>query len=127
MSDSALLFEEDPQALPLAPFPLELTQDAINKAIEAIEAEQLGPVSLRVGVVGGGCSGLQYLLDFVETPTETDLEQRFGPLSVVIDPFSAMHLVGTVIDYVDDLQHAGFKFNNPNIVRQCGCGSSFQT
>lgn len=115
------------QALPEMPFPIILTEQAGKQVKLALEQEALQGHHLRVGVVGGGCSGLQYLLDFAQNPSDADFtSEQFG-VSVIIDPFSAAHLAGTTIDYVDGLSESGFKFDNPNVVRACGCGSSFQT
>ena len=91
-----------------------------------VDYEAVG-FGLRFGITGGGCSGLQYLLDFAEKPREIDFSEHQHGVEVFIDPFSAAHLNGTIIDYVDSLTGSGFKFENPNIVRSCGCGSSFQT
>jgi iron-sulfur cluster insertion protein len=112
---------------PATPTPVTLTEKAAAMVKEAMRQEKLSGNGLRIGVMGGGCSGLQYLLDFAEKPTEEDfVSEQFG-VKVFVDPFSATHLDGTIIDYVDDLNGSGFKFNNPNTVRTCGCGSSFAT
>ena len=87
---------------------------------EAIEAN----MALRLRVVGGGCAGFSYDLYFDE-PTEVDREIVIQDVKVVVDEMSLMYLVGTEIDYVEGLQGAGFKFNNPNVKSTCGCGSSF--
>lgn len=113
---------------PQAPDPVELTDEAIEKAVEAMEGEGLATDShgLRVGITGGGCAGLQYLLDFHELSDEREYDfvyKRQG-LTIVVDCFSAMHLTGTTIEYADGLSGSGFKFINPNITRRCGCGSS---
>lgn len=113
--------------LPVAPPPVQLTEKASEMAKRAREQEDLPKAGLRVGVIGGGCSGLQYLLDFTNDPADPDFISEWFGLPVYVDPYSAAHLAGTVIDYVDGLQGSGFKFENPNIVRSCGCGSSFQT
>lgn len=105
--------------------PLALTAKAIEMVQEAMEAEELKGHALRVYVQGGGCSGLQYGLDFDEEPRAADLEMDFGALKVYVDPISAMHLEGTTIDYVMGISGAGFKFNNPGAKATCGCGSSF--
>ena len=88
-----------------------------SSGIEAHEA-------LRVRVVGGGCAGFSYDLYF-DTPTEVDRKVMISGVDVIIDEMSLMYLVGTEIDYVENLQGAGFKFNNPNTKTTCGCGSSF--
>ncbi len=111
----------------LLPIPVTLTPKAAEMVKQAMQAEGLVGQGLRVGVIGGGCSGLQYLLDFDEAPGDDDFVSVHHDVTVFVDPFSAGHLMGTEIDYVDSLQGSGFKFNNPNIQRSCGCGSSFQT
>lgn len=117
-------------AVPTPPFPIHLTSRAAEMVQQAIaeEAAEQGPVDgLRIGVVGGGCSGLQYLLDFTPGLTEDDWVDEQQGVKVMIDPFSAAHLAGTTIDYTDGLNGTGFKFDNPNVIRACGCGSSFRT
>ncbi len=109
------------------PVPVNLTEKAAEMVTHAMQEEELESHGLRVGVIGGGCSGLQYLLDFTKAPSDEDFVSEQHNIAVYIDPFSAAHLSGTVIDYVDGLQGAGFKFENPNIQRSCGCGSSFST
>jgi iron-sulfur cluster assembly accessory protein len=107
--------------------PISLTEKAAEMVREARKQEGLEGHGLRVGVIGGGCSGLQYLLDFAKEANDDDFVIEAHGVTVFVDPFSAGHLAGTVIDYVDGLQGSGFKFNNPNIQRSCGCGSSFST
>jgi iron-sulfur cluster insertion protein len=87
---------------------------------EAIEPE----MGLRLRVVGGGCAGFNYDLYF-DSPTEVDQQFEVQGVKVVVDEMSLMYLIGTQIDYVEGLQGAGFKFNNPNVKTTCGCGSSF--
>ena len=118
---------ESAQAAPAPPFPITLTDKAVAMVKEAMEAEAEPVDGLRIGVVGGGCSGLQYLLDFTPGLVDDDWVNEAQGVRVFIDPFSAGHLAGTTIDYVDGLSGTGFKFENPNVVRACGCGSSFQT
>lgn len=109
------------------PQPVTLTAKAAEMVKQAMVQENLAGHGLRVGVTGGGCSGLQYLLDFAKEPGEEDLiSEQFG-IQIFVDPYSAGHLHGTTVDYVDGLHGSGFKFENPNIQRSCGCGSSFQT
>jgi len=105
--------------------PIHLTQSAIEAVAAAIKAEGQPGDSLRVSVVGGGCSGYQYNLDFEREARMGDLELKFGDAQIFVDPVSAGYLRGTVVDYVSGLQGTGFKFNNPNAKRTCGCGSSF--
>ena len=105
--------------------PITVTTKAVEAVKLAIEEESLDGHGLRVAVVGGGCSGYSYALDFSEEFDEEDLEMDFSGLTVVMDPHSAQLLSGTEIDYVETLQKKGFVFNNPNATRTCGCGSSF--
>jgi iron-sulfur cluster assembly accessory protein len=105
--------------------PISLTAKAIEMVKEAMAAEKLEGHGLRVYVQGGGCSGMQYGLDFDNAPRPGDFEMMFDGLKVYVDPISAMHLEGTSIDYVMGISGAGFKFNNPGAKTTCGCGSSF--
>jgi iron-sulfur cluster assembly protein len=108
--------------------PVELTPKAVAKLQEAIKEEK-DPESIkgiRVGVRGGGCSGYNYHMDFQkEEPTEEDMKYDQWGMKVFVDPYSAALLEGTVIDYEDKLMGGGFRFDNPNANRTCGCGSSF--
>lgn len=115
------------QTIPSPPTPISLTERAAEMVQKAMEQEKMGDHALRIGVLGGGCSGLQYLLDFAERPTDMDFVDEQHGVTIFVDGFSAGHLSGTVIDYVDSIQGSGFKFENPNIQRTCGCGSSFST
>lgn len=115
------------QGLPTPPPPISLTEQAAEQVRRAREQEEMPEHGLRVGVLGGGCTGLQYLLDFDEKPGDEDWVSDQHGVAVFVDPFSAAHLSGTVIDFVDGLHGSGFKFDNPNIQRSCGCGSSFTT
>ncbi len=84
-----------------------------------------GKGGLRVGVKGGGCSGLSYVLDFVKEPRADDKIMEFDGVKFFIDPKSAIYLNGTQLDFSDGLTGTGFNFVNPNAQRTCGCGSSF--
>ena len=81
--------------------------------------------ALRLKVVGGGCSGLQYQLCFDDELREIDHEVKVLGIRVVIDEKSALYLVGSTLDFVDTLQESGFKIENPNASNSCGCGQSF--
>ncbi len=81
--------------------------------------------ALRVAVVGGGCSGLQYKMDLVDGPADRDIQVESGGVRVVIDPKSALFVAGSELDYSDDLQNGGFKVKNPNAIVTCSCGESF--
>jgi iron-sulfur cluster assembly protein len=80
---------------------------------------------LRVGVKGGGCSGLTYVLGFDEHPKENDVVMEQHGLRVFVDPKSLFYLSGTVLDFSDGLNGKGFVFNNPQAAKTCGCGNSF--
>jgi iron-sulfur cluster insertion protein len=102
-----------------------ITEVASAKINEIRQAEGIEPnMALRLRVVGGGCAGFSYDLYFDEA-AEVDRQCEIGGVQVVVDEMSLMYLVGTEIDYVEGLQGAGFKFNNPNVKSTCGCGSSF--
>lgn len=113
-----------PTADPSAPM-LALTPLASDMAKAAMEREGLKDAGLRVAVVGGGCSGFQYSLNFdtATRPDDTIIEQN--GVRLFVDPTSLPYLQGMTIDYVTGLHGAGFKFLNPNAARTCGCGSSF--
>jgi iron-sulfur cluster assembly accessory protein len=81
--------------------------------------------ALRIAVIGGGCSGLQYKMDLVDGPTPRDILVASRTARVVIDPKSALYVSGSELDYSDDLQKGGFKLNNPNATAHCSCGASF--
>lgn len=81
--------------------------------------------ALRIAVVGGGCSGLQYQMDLVEGPRDRDILVSSNGVDVVIDPKSALFVSGSELDYSDDLQQGGFKVSNPNAAVTCSCGESF--
>jgi iron-sulfur cluster assembly protein len=81
--------------------------------------------ALRLGVKGGGCSGMSYVLAFDESPRDRDVVYQLEGLTVFIDPKSQFYLSGTTLDFSDGLNGRGFVFNNPNAARTCGCGHSF--
>lgn len=128
MSVSAESFTNASDLPPPAPGPesmLLITSVAATKVNEIRDAEAIEPgMALRLRVVGGGCAGFSYDLYFDE-PTEVDRQFETAGVKCVVDEMSLMYLVGTEIDYVEGLQGAGFKFNNPNVKSTCGCGSSF--
>jgi iron-sulfur cluster assembly accessory protein len=114
------------EVIGLQEFPLTFTEGALNMIKSALE-ENDGEDGdyLRVGVKGGGCSGFQYSLNFTDEVDDEDQLVLVNGVKIVTDAFSASYLKGTELDYVETLQGAGFKFNNPNAKRTCGCGSSF--
>ena len=81
--------------------------------------------ALRVAVIGGGCSGLQYRMDLVDGPVPRDILVESNGVRVVVDPKSALFVSGSLLDFSDDLQKGGFKVTNPNAVAHCSCGESF--
>jgi iron-sulfur cluster assembly accessory protein len=105
--------------------PVRLTAKAVEMVKDAMEREGLREYGIRVGVMGGGCAGFQYSMDFEKDPREGDVAFEQEGVKVYVDPMSSMYLQGVTIDYVVGLQGAGFKFNNPNARTTCGCGSSF--
>src|SRR6187401_2093560 len=80
---------------------------------------------LRVAVVGGACSGLQYKMDLQDAPASRDILVESSGIKVVVDPKSALYVTGSELDYVDALQEGGFKVKNPNAATSCSCGESF--
>lgn len=105
--------------------PIHLTEAAVTAVKSALAEDGEEGDGLRVSVVGGGCSGYQYNLDFEKDSRMGDLKLEFGDVTIFVDPISAGMLKGTTIDFVSGLQGQGFKFINPNAKRTCGCGSSF--
>lgn len=103
---------------------IQLTKEAVAEAKRMMAKENKSNVGLRVGVKGGGCSGLSYFLDF-DQKKEKDYELEFDGVKVLVDPKSDLYLNGTTLDYVDTLQEKGFRFVNPNASKTCGCGESF--
>jgi len=93
----------------------------ITKQQEGIDSSN----GLRIAVRGGGCSGFEYALDFEDEIRDNDLVYEQEGVKVIVDPISARYLAGTEIDYSLGMTGAGFKFNNPNAIGTCGCGSSF--
>ena len=116
--------------IPLLTNVVSLTKNASDRVAVVMQDEGLNPETdyLRVLVLGGGCAGLQYSLDFDDSVSDFDLSFQSQDINIVIDCFSAQHLIGTEIDYVESLYNSGFKFNNTNkATRTCGCGMSFST
>jgi iron-sulfur cluster assembly protein len=105
-----------------------LTEKAANE-VKRIMADQKieSDTVLRVGVTGGGCSGFSYALGFDRKYDEkADAKYEYHGVPLVVDKKSALYLDGTTIDFYEGLEARGFKFDNPNAVKSCGCGSSFQ-
>jgi len=104
---------------------IKLKQNAAKK-VSSLLARQGRPNGvLRVAIMGGGCSGLQYKMDLVEGPAPRDILVHSSNVRIVVDPKSALFVSGSVLDFSDDLQKGGFKVTNPNAVSHCSCGESF--
>jgi iron-sulfur cluster assembly accessory protein len=101
-------------------------KDGASARLRSILERQGRPSgALRVAVVGGGCSGLQYKMDLVDGPANRDIMVESNQVRVVVDPKSALFVSGSELDFSDDLQKGGFKVTNPNAVAHCSCGESF--
>ena len=127
MSTSMPQAEQAPaQPVDTASLPdVKLTPTAIEMVRKMRAKEGLGAEhGMRIGVVGGGCSGFQYSLNF-DTQKEGDRVTDFGGVLVLVDEISLPYIAGTTLDYVEGLHGAGFRFDNPRASRTCGCGSSF--
>src|SRR5215467_14341202 len=105
--------------------PITLTANAIAKVKEIMGQQNPVPAGLRVSVVGGGCSGFSYSMAFENGSGLMDKVYDMDGLKVYVDATSLMYLNGCSVDYVETLEGAGFKFDNPNVKSTCGCGSSF--
>ena len=105
-----------------------MTQRAAEKIRDIFEKNEMPDTgALRVGVKGGGCGGFSYTLDVTDAPAQDDEVFTSNDVRIVCDPKSYLYLNGTEVDYEDDLIQGGFKFNNPNASKSCGCGASFST
>ncbi|NIR50783.1 iron-sulfur cluster assembly accessory protein [candidate division KSB1 bacterium] len=106
---------------------IDVTEKAIKEVKKLMQQENKGEQmqGLRVGVKGGGCSGLSYFLEFEKEPRSDDNILELDGIKVFLDPKSALYLKGTKLDFSDGLNGKGFEFSNPNAQRTCGCGSSF--
>jgi iron-sulfur cluster assembly protein len=106
---------------------IQVTAKAIKRIRAALAKEGISPKEggLRLGVIGGGCSGLSYSIKFDTQPRERDRIFEFDGVRVFIDPKSFIYLHGMTVDYEETLMRQGFTFTNPNSSRSCGCGSSF--
>jgi iron-sulfur cluster assembly protein len=122
-------------ALPKPPVPqapsqgLQVTPKAVSRIKSAMVKEGISPEEggLRLGVLGGGCSGLSYSIKFDTRPRERDRIYDFDGVRVFVDPKSFLYLHGMTLDYEETLMRQGFNFINPNSSRSCGCGSSFSS
>jgi iron-sulfur cluster assembly protein len=105
---------------------LTVTEKAASKVTELLDQEKKQGQYLRVFVEGGGCSGFQYGLTFVDKQDTDDNVVEFNGFKVLVDPTSAMYLAGAEVDFIDGLNGSGFKISNPNAQSSCGCGHSFK-
>ncbi|HZV35237.1 MAG TPA: iron-sulfur cluster assembly accessory protein [Verrucomicrobiae bacterium] len=104
---------------------IKLTANAAKKVGSLLTKQGRANGVLRVAVVGGGCSGLQYKMDLQDGPANRDILVESSGVRVVVDPKSALYVTGSELDYVDALQEGGFKVKNPNAATSCSCGESF--
>jgi iron-sulfur cluster assembly accessory protein len=104
---------------------IQLSENAVTKVREILDSQEPKPEGLRISVVGGGCSGFSYSMAFENSPGMLDKTYNYDGLKVFVDQASLLYLDGAEVDYVENLEGSGFKFNNPNTKSTCGCGSSF--
>jgi len=104
---------------------VELTENAIRKIKEVLEGYDPKHKGVRISVVGGGCSGFNYAMNFENEAGMLDKTFQYDGLTVFIDQASLLYLEGAKVDYVETLEGSGFKFDNPNVRTTCGCGQSF--
>ena len=104
---------------------IKLTENASRRLRSLLEKQGRPEGALRIAVIGGGCSGLQYKMDLVDGPAPRDILVLSSNVRVVIDPKSALFVSGSLLDFSEDLQKGGFKVTNPNAVAHCSCGESF--
>lgn len=108
----------------VAPKQIHVTPKAVDKIRQAFAREGVTG-GLRLGVLGGGCSGLSYQFKFAAEPRPKDYVFEFGDVKVFVDPKSILFLDGMTLDWQDSLMQSGFVFHNPHATKSCGCGSSF--
>ena len=104
---------------------VKVTASAAKKVSSLLTKQGRPQGVLRVAVLGGGCSGLQYKMDLQDAPANRDILVESGGIRVVVDPKSALYVTGSELDYIDALQDGGFKVKNPNAATTCSCGESF--
>ena len=104
---------------------IKVTPNAARKVSSLLQKQGRPGGVLRVAVVGGGCSGLQYKMDLQDQPASRDILVESSGIKVVVDPKSALYVTGSELDFVDALQEGGFKVKNPNAASSCSCGESF--
>lgn len=104
---------------------IQMTETAVAKVNEILGQQEPQPKGLRLSVVGGGCSGFQYSMAFENNQLPLDKVFNYDGLQVYVDQASLLYLDNCRVDYVETMEGAGFKFDNPNVTSTCGCGSSF--
>lgn len=104
---------------------VKLSQSAATKVLSLLQRQGRPEGVLRVAVIGGGCSGLQYKMDLQDAPAQRDIMVHSMGVKVVVDPKSALYVTGSELDYVESLEETGFKVHNPNAATTCSCGESF--
>jgi iron-sulfur cluster assembly accessory protein len=104
---------------------IKVTQSAARKVSSLLTKQGRPSGVLRVAVIGGGCSGLQYKMDLQDAPANRDILVESSGIKVVVDPKSALYVTGSELDFSDALQDGGFKVTNPNAATSCSCGESF--
>ena len=104
---------------------LKVSESASVKVKSLLQRQGRSEGVLRVAVIGGGCSGLQYKLDLQDAPANRDILVESGGIKVVVDPKTAIYVTGSQLEYADKLEDGGFKVNNPNAASTCSCGESF--
>jgi iron-sulfur cluster assembly accessory protein len=102
-----------------------LTETASERVKQLMEQDGRNGHALRLRVMGGGCSGLQYQLMFDDKTDELDQQGDSNGVRLLVDPKSAVYVVGATIDYIDDVSGRGFRVDNPTVVNSCGCGQSY--
>jgi len=108
-----------------APFPVIVTERAVEQLKRLVAKDGRTEAFLRIGVKGGGCSGYEYVMRMDTVRKPIDLIAEFDGVTVVCDAKSAVFLRGATFDYTGNLIGGGFKFDNPNVAKSCGCGTSF--
>jgi iron-sulfur cluster assembly protein len=104
---------------------IQLSEAAVTQIKRFREDEKMPDGGLRVSVVGGGCSGMSYKLEFQKEPAPTDKVFEQDGVKVFVDPKSFLYVKGLTLDYSGGLNGTGFTFKNPNAAKSCGCGTSF--
>jgi len=104
---------------------IRVTEVAANRLKQALQKDGKEKGALRLAVIGGGCSGLQYQMELTDGPRPRDFLVTSRGVNIVVDPKSSLYVSGSELDFSDDLQKGGFKVTNPNATSQCSCGESF--